>query len=152
MPKKPFTKENAAELGAKGGAKNKGRVSPTTKAKQLAREALREHIENDMEELYTAWKDVAVGHFIQVKTAAGTTKVYKRSPNGNAIRDMFERAFGKPTQPVIVADPEDLSERAKAILHELDFELTDQEASEEDADGDVSEVDEAPRQGTRKRS
>lgn len=144
-----FTKENAAKIGAKGGAKSKGRVSPQTAAKQAAREVLRKKIEADIEPLYEAWKDSAVGHHVQVKLPNGTMRVYKRSPNAMAIKDMFERAFGKPTQPVELREPEDLSERAEAILHELFDEDTDEEIGEEDTGRDVPKMDKAPRKGSR---
>ena len=97
-----ITKETASAMGKKGGPKNKGRVSPITIAKIEAREALRKMIEADTQELYAAWKDTALGHFIQVKTAQGDVKVYKKSPNGQAIKEMFDRAFGKAKQEVDV--------------------------------------------------
>lgn len=90
-------------MGRKGGPKHKGQQSPTTVAKIEAREALRKKIEADMEPLYEAWKDSALGHFIQVKLATGEMKVYKKPPNAVAIKDMFERAFGKPDQKVEAA-------------------------------------------------
>lgn len=89
-------------MGKKGGPMNKGRVNPNTVAKLEAREALRKMIEADTQELYAAWKDTALGHFIQVKTAQGDVKVYKKSPNGQAIKEMFDRAFGKAKQEVDV--------------------------------------------------
>ena len=87
-------------MGKKGGPKNKGRLGPQTVAKIEAREALRQLIEADMIELHAAWKDSALGHYVQVKTPSGMMKVYKESPNAIAIRDMFERAFGKPDQKI----------------------------------------------------
>lgn len=103
MPKgEKLTKEQASAMGKKGGPKNKGKLKPSTVAKIEAREALRKMIEADTEELYAAWKDTALGHFIQVKTAQGDVKVYKKSPNGQAINDMFNRAFGKAKQEVDV--------------------------------------------------
>jgi hypothetical protein len=98
-----LTHDQAVKLGKKGGQKNKGRVSPTTAAKIDARAKLRELIEADMIELHAAWKDSALGHFVQVKLPTGMTKVYKKSPNAIAIKDMFERAFGKPDQKVEAA-------------------------------------------------
>lgn len=93
-----LTKEEAAEMGRKGGRK-KGCKSPNTVAKIEAREELRKLIEKDMRELYVAWKDSALGHFVQVKTETGEIQVYKKSPNAIAIRDMFVQAFGNPNQP-----------------------------------------------------
>lgn len=97
-----LTKEEAAAMGKKGGGHNKGQHSQNTIEKIEAREALRKMIEADTQELYAAWKDTALGHFIQVKTAQGDVKVYKKSPNGQAIKEMFDRAFGKAKQEVDV--------------------------------------------------
>lgn len=95
-----FTKEEASAMGKKGGGNNKGKPSPRTKAKLIEQDELRKMIVADLVELYVAWKDSGVGHFVQVPTETGEIKVYKKSPNAQAIKDMFERAFGKPILPV----------------------------------------------------
>ncbi len=142
MPPNKFTKEKserARELGRKGGMKGKGRISPTTQAKVDAREELRKLIEADMRELHSAWKDAALGHFMQVKMPTGEMKVYKKAPNAVAIKDMFERAFGKPEQPITgdVTMKMELSTRAQSILNEinsLDYDESGQSDSKVDDD------------------
>lgn len=124
-------------MGKKGGVKNKGKVSPNTVAKIEARQVLREKIEKDLEPLYDAWRDCALGHFVEVKTATGVVKVYKESPDSHAIRDMFERAFGKPVQPIEgkIDETIDLSEHAAKILAKLEA-INENESGQEDDDVD----------------
>ena len=128
-------------MGKIGGGHNKGKPSPSTLAKVAAQDALRAAIEADMQELYDAWKATAIGHFVRVKTATGETKVYKRSPNASAIKDMFERAFGRPKQPIEGSiTVMDLSESAQAILDELNNAITDEETGEDETSEDASDM------------
>lgn len=156
MAKNTFLKTSgrAKELGRKGGLKNKGRQSQSTVAKIEAREVLRKLIEAETVPLFEAWKDSALGHFIQVTSAAGLVKVYKEAPNGVAIRDMFERAFGKPEQKstvdMTVTSTADnqldsvLAEMEAAILiedHENDDATEDSDVA---ADGEVDTGERTP--------
>lgn len=70
--------------------------------KQKARQHLIRKIEEHTEQLFEAWRDAALGHFVEVETPDGKVNVYKKSPDAKAIKDMFDRAFGKPDQKVLI--------------------------------------------------
>ena len=77
-------------------------VATPTLVKQLFRKALAERINSDMESWVAPMEDLAKGHFIEVKTADGEIKVYKKSPEAKAWQAVMDRAFGKPEQGVDV--------------------------------------------------
>lgn len=134
-----LTKEQAAAMGRKGGGHNKGKIEASTIAKLTARDELRKGIEAMFPELLIAWKDSALGHYIQVKTAEGETKVYKKAPNPVAIKDMVERVLGKPVQPVeaeIMIVPQ-LTGRAQSVLDELNNIINADQSGHDDSGVDA---------------
>lgn len=64
------------------------------------RKQIVERVQKELPALMDAWLDSAKGHFMQVKTPTGEIKVYKKAPNTMALKDLAERALGKPEQPV----------------------------------------------------
>lgn len=131
-----LTKEQASAMGKKGGPKHRGQQSATTVARLTAREELRKLIEKDQAALYSAWRESALGHFVQVKLPGGTTNVYKKSPNAIAIKDMFERAYGKPDQKVeanvTVESQADLV--MAAVIEDLEKIIEKQHANDDGGD------------------
>lgn len=123
--------------GARPGAgKPKGHKSKNTLAAEQARARLIQNIHDHMDEVFEAWLTSALGFKIEKTDKNGTAKIYLVPPNPNAIRDMLDRAMGKPVQPVegSIDTSVDLSARAKALLDKLN-------ALDEDEDGqDDSEV------------
>ena len=91
-------------MGKNGGVRpGAGRPrAPHTIETEATKKAIVERVNAEAKELMDAWLDVAKGHFVYVKTASGETKVYKRPPNSTAIKDIIERAHGKPKQDVDV--------------------------------------------------
>lgn len=88
----PVSREN----GKKGGRP----VATPTLIKQEFRKALAQKINGEAEEWLTAISDAAKGHFIEIKQADGTVKVYRKAPNPQAWEKAMDRAFGKPDQSI----------------------------------------------------
>lgn len=132
-----LTPEQRKARAKKAGEAKKGYKAPHTLAAQETKAKLVELIHADMVELYAAWKDSALGHYLEVKTPQGVVKVYKKAPNAMAIKDMFERAFGKPTQPIEgELKPLNFSDRAQKLLH--DFHNIESELGDSVDLGDIS--------------
>jgi len=97
-----WTKEEASRMGKKGGSVRGEQMRVQKLEKQKARQHLIRKIEEHTEQLFEAWRDAALGHFVEVETPDGKVNVYKKSPDAKAIKDMFDRAFGKPDQKVLI--------------------------------------------------
>ena len=89
-------------MGKKGGSVRGEQMRVQKLEKQKARQHLIRKIEEHTEQLFEAWRDAALGHFVEVETPDGKVNVYKKSPDAKAIKDMFDRAFGKPDQKVLI--------------------------------------------------
>ena len=74
--------------------------SSATVAAQEFREVLAAEIKKDADQWISAIKDLALGHFSQVKTKDGEVKVYKTAPDPAAWQKATDRAFGKPQESV----------------------------------------------------
>ena len=107
----------------KGAGKPKGVKASHTIEASVARAKLIQDIHNDMDVFYAAWKDRALGHYEEreIIPGSGIVRVYKKAPDGNAIRDIMDRAMGRPVQPVDakIDAVVDLSKRAKDMLAQL---------------------------------
>lgn len=67
------------------------------------RERLAERLFKKADATFDAWEDLALGHFVLIEDPlTGSKRIYKKSPNGQAIKDMFEHVVGKPRQPIDV--------------------------------------------------
>lgn len=105
--------ETARQNGIKGG-RPKGTVASKTLQTQIMRARLAQRLYDKMDAIFDAWEDLALGHYIMVKNPlTGEQRVYKKGPNGLALKDMMEQVWGKPTQPITVGEHE----------NEPDFEL-----------------------------
>jgi|TARA_R100001530_G_scaffold119297_1_gene86462 hypothetical protein len=119
--------EHSAENGKKGGRPK----STATLRAQMMREALSKEVEKDKEAYFEAWKDLALGHFLQVTDKDGNvTKVYKKAPDGKALKDILDQTMGKaPQQLDVTTDGESLNKievndpEALAIAKKYDAEL-----------------------------
>jgi hypothetical protein len=94
-------------MGQNGGARPgagrpKGTISETERIRRELRQKLAEHVEKIFPKLVEASEALMLGHYVEVKMADGTKRVYKKPPNGMVIRDFLEQAMGKPTQAVEV--------------------------------------------------
>ena len=120
--------------GAREGA---GRpVASSTLLAQKMKERFVERAHEDAEQLYDALQDSAKGHFIQVKTKEGETKVYKKSPDVTALKEIHDRVWGKPKQEVDLTSKgerlegnESLPEKVATILYEFEAKLRDEYSS-----------------------
>jgi hypothetical protein len=81
----------SAVNGRKGG---RPKSSATLRA-QIFREELSKRIEKKSEEYLTAIEDLALGHYVETKSTNGLQRVYKKSPDIRAWREVVDRAFGK---------------------------------------------------------
>lgn len=124
-----ITKETAKKLGAKGGRNKKGHKAAHTLEAEAARAALIAGIHELMPQILAAWADKALGHYEEreIIPGSGVVKIYKKAPDANAIRDMLDRAMGKPVQPISakVEDGVDLTEENAKALEELNKALND---------------------------
>lgn len=76
-----------------------------TLAAEKARQVITETVVERLAPLLEAAFDLAMGHNYEKTMPDGeTTVVYTKSPNGEAIRDLFDRAFGKPVS--IIQNPD----------------------------------------------
>jgi len=94
------------------GGKRKGsgrkQTSATLRA-QMLREELGKEVEKEKDRYFAAWKDLALGHFLEVKQKDGTTRVYKKAPDGKALKDILDQTIGKaPQQLDVTSDGEKL--------------------------------------------
>lgn len=139
-----FTKENAAEMGRKGGSAG---PSHTKKAREIQARFV-ERFQKDADKLYEAWLDRAMGVAIVVeKTDADGNKiverVYREKPDPRSIQDMHNRALGKPAQPIEFDTPlvvADLSAEAKKMLKELEDYENDKKPASKKKKAGVSKV------------
>jgi hypothetical protein len=111
-----LTSEQARAMGRKGGLVTGGAKKNDSLERRTAREHLIQKIKDHTDELFEAWKDCALGHYIEVQTPDGKTQVYKKSPDAKAIKDMFDRAFGKADQKLLIDFDQD-----KKITDALDM-------------------------------
>lgn len=126
----------------KNGGKREGagrKKASHTITSEARRAWLIERIHQDMPALYDAWLQTALGHVVQ-KEVQGVERIYDVPPNPMALRDMFERAMGKPVQPVEgkIDTSVDLTARAQSILAKLNAineEPDRQDDSDVDGDG-----------------
>lgn len=95
--------EHSAENGKKGGREK----ATATLIAQEFRDKLAKRVKADMQSWIDPIEDLAKGHFVEVKQADGTIKVYKKSPDSKAWQTVMDRAFGKPKQPLTGGDDED---------------------------------------------
>lgn len=116
-----MTPEQRKERARKAGLAKKGHKASHTIEAAKTKEFLIAKIKEDFEEFYQAAKDSALGHLQVVTTPSGRKRVYKTAPNAVMLKDFFDRAFGKPTQPIegSLTVKNDLSERAQSLLHEF---------------------------------
>ena len=124
-----------ARGGARPGAgKPKGHKAKNTLAAEAARARLIERIHANMDKVFDAWLSTALGFQLEKAGPDGTTKTYAVPPNPNAIRDMLDRAMGKPVQPVDgkMETTVNLSKHAKSILDKLNA-LDENEDGQEDS-------------------
>lgn len=74
-------------------------------AAEKLRQRLIERVTEKADQIFEAWEDAALGHLVEkTNQITGERKVYKKSPNPLAIKDMMEQVWGKPTQPIQVEE------------------------------------------------
>jgi hypothetical protein len=108
MEKKPISQKQL-EANRKNALLAGRPVATPTLVKQLFKKALAERINEDLESWVTPIEDLAKGHFVEVRTAEGEVKVYKKSPDAKAWQVVMDRVFGKPEQSV------DLTSKGKQL-------------------------------------
>ena len=122
---KHFNKENAKEYGAMGGRKS---PASSLMARKIQKRFIK-RFEKDADELYEAWLDRAKGVAIVIERIdkegnRTVEKVYREKPSDRALKDMHNRALGKPSQPIEFESPPDididLGKEATKLLKELE--------------------------------
>ena len=92
-----FTKENAAEIGRKGGLVSVG----YTKAIRETKSRLNERFKKEADAIFNSLLDSAKGHFYELVDDHGEMiKVYKKSPDIKAIKELLDRVWGKSKQHI----------------------------------------------------
>lgn len=92
--------ETARQNGLLGG-RPKGKLSQKTLEVRQLRAKLAERVAAKADAIFDAWEDLALGHYVMVKNPlTGEQRVYKKGPNGLALKDMLEQVWGKPKQPI----------------------------------------------------
>jgi hypothetical protein len=92
--------ETARQNGLLGG-RPKGKLSQKTLEVRQLRARLAERVAAKADAIFDAWEDLSLGHYIMVKNPlTGEQRVYKKGPNGLALKDMLEQVWGKPRQPI----------------------------------------------------
>ena len=92
-------------------------VASATLIKQEFRKALAERIKKDADKWIDAIQDSALGHWMEVKQADGTVKVYKTKPDPSAWQKGMDRAFGAPEQEVdLTSGGEKISSLRETLL------------------------------------
>lgn len=95
----------AGDVSRKNGKKGGRPPSRKTLIAQMLRERMARRAYEKADRIFTAWEDVALGHYREVKNPiTGTVRVYFKPPNGLAIKDMMEQVWGKPKQPIEISD------------------------------------------------
>ncbi len=110
-----FTKENASKFGTQGGFKKRGRLATHTLKAQEVRRRMVERFYDEADEWYDALRAAGLGHYVEVITPSGKRVVYKKSPNVLAIKEMYERAYGKVPQTIEIETHERPSLSALAV-------------------------------------
>lgn len=85
-------------------SKNGGRPkAPHTLLSEKMKAKYVERASKMADELFDAQVDLALGHFTEQDSESGSIKVYKKSPDGSAIKDILDRSQGKAKE-VLEAD------------------------------------------------
>ncbi len=111
-----------------GAGKPKGRKASHTLEASQARARLIERIHEDMDELYEAWLSIALGEWKEGVVDGKPQRIYTRPPNASAIRDMLDRAMGRPVQPVEspIVPTVDISKHTQTLLAQLNAHRDDE--------------------------
>ena len=97
MPRTGDQNPIARENGKLGGRP----IATKTKIAQLMRQQLAERAFEKADAIFTAWEDMALGHYREVKNPlTGTVRVYFKPGDPSALKDMMEQVWGKPKQPI----------------------------------------------------
>ncbi len=76
--------------------------APHTVKAEKAREWIVKQIAKNLEPIFAAKLDLALGHYYE-GTAPGTSgkmKIYKTSPDGSALRYLIDQGIGRPKESV----------------------------------------------------
>ena len=76
--------------------------APHTLEREEMRRTIVERIAERLEPLLDAKFDLALGHYRIGSVKNGTIRIYRVSPDGNAIQYLFNQAIGKPTETIKV--------------------------------------------------
>ena len=132
MPLKGQKNPIARENGKLGGRP----ITSATLRTQMLKDALGRRFVKDSKRIFDAWTDAALGRFMAVKLPSGEERVYKKAPNVQAIRDMWEAVNGKPTQPVEHSGGIETSHTERAAVLATPFLDNNEEGHDEDGQED----------------
>lgn len=103
-------------------------IGTETLAAQEMRRVFIRRVQRKANAYMDAWEDLALGHFVEVPLPNGTTRVYKKSPNGMVLQNIFEHIWGKATQPIAIVEEATVNFGSEAIKRmEKYVEATDAE-------------------------
>ena len=98
----------AGDISRQNGKRGGRHVSSKTLQTQLLRAQLTKRFAEKADAIFDAWQDLALGHYIMVKNPlTGEQRVYKKGPNGMAIKDMVEQVMGKAKQTIEINTEEE---------------------------------------------
>lgn len=122
---------SSPENGKKGGRPPNGPISldEERRLRLAMRGRFIQLMSENADSIFHALLDLAHGHFVERETPAGVVRIYRKSPDVNALSWMLEHVWGRAKQPlevegslaVAVADlePEVAAELARAITYAL---------------------------------
>src|SRR3990167_264521 len=112
---KKWDNPKAAANGRLGGRPKK----ESTIIAQEFRTALAKRIAAKADKYYDAIEDLALGHFVEITTADGTVKVYKKSPDPKSLQIVTDRGFGRAQQSIdLTSDGKAISAIVSTLEHE----------------------------------
>lgn len=115
---------------AKKAGRPKGSIDPLTRARKEAERLFIEEAEKHMPELVQALIHAAKGIVIEKENADGTTQIYAKAPDVQALKEYFDRVIGKSNQQVSL----DITTKGKSVQVAAIEQLTQEINEEEEAD------------------
>ena len=99
MPR-PIPHDEAVAMGRKGGLKPNKKPRKEVLQRMAARQKLVARFEQEADKIFDGLMELAVGHWSVMDTVMGEQRVFRKSPEVAAIKELFDRMWGKAQQNV----------------------------------------------------
>lgn len=127
--------EISKENGKKGG-RPKGSIDLLAAARKEAHAQFVKEAQKHLPEMIDALIHVAKGIIIETENDDGTTRVYSKAPDVQALREYFDRIMGKPKQDIGIEPGDDVD--MTIIFTKREKELRDRYAKKAKASSEES--------------